>query len=193
MTIGILALQGAFVEHARVLDELGLSHIEIRQKKDFAKPIDGLIIPGGESTAIAKLLHDLDLFLPIKKAIEAGLPTFGTCAGLILLASELEGSETAHFKTLDITVRRNAYGRQIASFMTRAAFNGDPVDMIFIRAPLITSLGPAVRTLAVVDKHPVAVRQNNQLGCSFHPELAKDPSIHRYFIAMVEAHKKKRS
>ncbi len=193
ITVGILALQGAFVEHARVLDGLGVSHVLIRQKKDLDKPIDGLIIPGGESTAMAKLLHELALFSPLKKAIEAGLPTFGTCAGLILLAKELEGSDVAHFKTLDLTVRRNAYGRQLASFMTKGSFNEDLIDMIFIRAPLITSLGPDVTTLAIVDKETVAVRQGNQLGCSFHPELSEDKAVHRYFIDMVEAHKKKRN
>jgi pyridoxal 5'-phosphate synthase pdxT subunit len=192
ITVGILALQGAFVEHARVLAKLGVSYVEIRQKKDLDKPIDGLILPGGESTAMAKLLHGLDLFETLKKKIEAGLPTLGTCAGLILLAKELEGSEVAHFKTLDLTIKRNAYGRQLASFMTKGSFHGDMIDMIFIRAPLITSIGPDVKTLAIVDKEIVAVRQGNQLGCSFHPELSDDQAVHRYFIDMIETHKKKR-
>lgn len=191
ITIGILALQGAFVEHARVLDTLGVSYVFIRQKKDLDQTIDGLIMPGGESTTMSRLLHDLGLFTPIRKRIEEGFPIFGTCAGLILLAKQLEGNVEGHFRTLDVTVRRNAYGRQLASFMTKGTFNDTLIDMIFIRAPLITSAGPDTHILAIVDKEIVAIRQGNQLGCSFHPELSDDTAVHTYFLNMVESHKKR--
>ncbi len=163
MRIGILALQGAFVEHAAMLDRLGVEHFEIRQRRDIGRSFDGLILPGGESTVMRKLLHDLDLFAPLQQQIREGLPVFGTCAGLILLAKSVEGG-TPCFETMDISVLRNAYGRQLGSFFTEAVFDGiGKIPMTFIRAPYIESVGEGVQALATVDGHIVAARQGNQL------------------------------
>ena len=138
MVIGVLAVQGAFIEHERVLDALGVSNFEIRQKKDLKQHMDGLILPGGESTVMGKLLKDLELFEPLKALIEGGLPVFGTCAGMILLAEQLSNDESRYFATLPVTVRRNAYGRQLGSFHARAQMNGiGEIPMTFIRAPYV--------------------------------------------------------
>lgn len=185
MAIGILALQGAFVEHAAMLDRLGADHFEIRQLKDLDRPLDGLILPGGESTVMRKLLHDLNLFDPLLERIQSGLPVFGTCAGLILLAKSVEGGVPC-FETMDIAVKRNAYGRQLGSFYAEADC-GDigTVPMTFIRAPYITSVSGDAQVLAQVDGHLVAARQGHQLVTAFHPELSEDLSVHRYFLAMA--------
>jgi 5'-phosphate synthase pdxT subunit len=188
MRIGILALQGAFIEHKYALDKLGVQSFEIRQKKDIEAPFDGLIIPGGESTVIGKLLHKLDLFEPIKQMIENGMPVFGTCAGLIVLAKNVEG-EAAHIGTMDMTVRRNAYGKQIDSFRTDAVIkdvSSEPVPLVFIRAPWIESVGENVDVLCRLDGHIVAARQDNMLATSFHPELTDDLSFHKYFLSMID-------
>ena len=185
MTVAILALQGAFAEHAATLDRLGTEHFEIRQPRDLERPFDGLILPGGESTVMGKLLRDLDLFEPLRQRIQAGLPVFGTCAGLILLAKEVEGG-TPCFGTMDIAVRRNAYGRQLGSFYTEADCKGvGTVPMTFIRAPYIRSVSGSAQVLATVDGNIVAARQENQLVAAFHPELSDDLSVHRYFLTMV--------
>ena len=185
MRIGILALQGAFVEHAAMLDRLGAEHFEIRQRRDIDRSFDGLILPGGESTVMRKLLHDLDLFAPLQQQIREGLPVFGTCAGLILLAKSVEGG-TPCFETMDISVLRNAYGRQLGSFFTEAVFDGiGKIPMTFIRAPYIESVGEGVQALATVDGHIVAARQGNQLVTAFHPELHADTRVHRYFLEMA--------
>ena len=148
MRVGILALQGAFAEHAAVLDRLGVDHFEIRQRRDLEIPFDALILPGGESTTMGKLLRDLDLFDPLRTSILQGLPVFGTCAGLILLAREVEGGIPC-FGTMDICAKRNAYGRQLGSFHTDALFDGlGPIPMTFIRAPYIRSVGPKASILA---------------------------------------------
>lgn len=182
MNIAILALQGAFAEHAAMLDRLGADHFEIRQRRDLDRPFDGLILPGGESTAMGKLLRDLELFQPLKERIQAGLPVFGTCAGLILLAKTVEGGVPC-FGTMDIAVKRNAYGRQLGSFFTEEKFCGlGTVPMTFIRAPYIETVGYEAEILAQVDGHIVAARQNNQLVTAFHPELNDDLSIHRFFL-----------
>ena len=140
MRIGILALQGAFAEHGAMLDRLGAEHFEIRQPIDLDRPFDGLILPGGESTVMGKLLRDLELFEPLLERIEGGLPVFGTCAGLILLAKNVEGGLPC-FATMDIAVKRNAYGRQLGSFYTEAECKGvGTVPMTFIRAPYIESV-----------------------------------------------------
>jgi 5'-phosphate synthase pdxT subunit len=188
MTIAVLALQGAFLEHEQVLKSLHVDYFEIRQASDLNQRFDGLILPGGESTVMGKLLHELNLYLPIKKKIEEGLPVFGTCAGLILLAKEIEAS-SPHLGTMDITVRRNAYGRQLGSFQTHADFKGvGEIPMIFIRAPYITKVEKDVEILSQVDGHIVAARQKNQLVTAFHPELSNDFMIHRYFLEMVKKH-----
>jgi len=186
MAIGILALQGAFVEHAAMLDRLGADHFEIRQRKDLDQPLDGLILPGGESTVMRKLLHDLDLFDPLLEQIQAGLPVFGTCAGLILLAKSVEGGAPC-FETMDISVKRNAYGRQLGSFYAEETCKGiGAVPMTFIRAPYIETAGPSAEVLAEVDGHIVAAKQGRQLVTAFHPELSEDLSVHKYFTDMVK-------
>ena len=185
MTAAILALQGAFVEHAAMLDRLGAAHFEIRQLRDLERPFDGLILPGGESTVMGKLLRDLELFEPLRERIAAGLPVFGTCAGLILLAKEVEGGVPC-FGTMDIAVKRNAYGRQLGSFYTEAECKGvGTVPMTFIRAPYIESVWGGAEVLATVDGNIVAARQGKQLVTAFHPELSSDLSVHRYFLHTV--------
>ena len=185
MRIGILALQGVFAEHAAMLDRLGAEHFEIRQLKDLDKPFDGLILPGGESTAMRKLLHDLGLFEPLSQLIREGLPVFGTCAGLILLAKAVDGGVPC-FGTIDIAVKRNAYGRQLGSFYTKQELKGiGRVPMTFIRAPYIESVSGDAEILAQVDGRIVAAKQANQLVTTFHPELSADLSVHRYFLSLI--------
>ena len=189
MQIAVLALQGAFIEHEQMLSKLGVSTVEIRQKRDLECNYDGLIIPGGESTVQGKLMRELDLFDTIKEQIEGGLPVFGTCAGLLLLAKSIENDDRRHFATMDITAVRNAYGRQLGSFYTEAEFKGmGKIPMTFIRAPYIGSVEGEVEVLSTVDKKIVAARQKNQLVTAFHPELNEDLSVHRYFLEMVKSH-----
>ena len=148
MATGILALQGAFAEHAAMLDRLGEPHFEIRQARDLEKPLDRLIIPGGESTVMRRLLHDLDLFDALRARITEGMPVFGTCAGLILLAKQVDGGVPC-FATMDIAVKRNAYGRQLGSFFTNDSFEGlGTLPMTFIRAPYIESVSGGAKALA---------------------------------------------
>lgn len=183
--IGILAVQGAFIEHRHKMEALGCQCVELRQKDDLNQTLDGLILPGGESTVQGKLLRDLDMFDTIRQWIMEGLPTLGTCAGLILLAEHLSNDEKRHFATLPVTVRRNAYGRQLGSFHTEEELAGlGSVPMTFIRAPYIESARKDVDVLARVDGNIVAVRYRNQLGLSFHPELDEDERIHRMFLEM---------
>lgn len=186
MTIGVLAVQGAFIEHEKLLSELGVSSFEIRQKADLRKSFDGLILPGGESTVQGKLLRELNMLDEIKHGIEQGLPVFGTCAGLILLAKNIAEEEHPHLGTMDILAVRNAYGRQLGSFYTNSHFQGiGEVPMTFIRAPYIKSAGPDVDILAEVDGKIVAARQKNQLVAAFHPELNNDLRIHNYFLDII--------
>lgn len=188
MQIAVLALQGAFIEHEKMLERLGVSCIEIRQKRDLNFTYDGLIIPGGESTVQGKLMRELELFEPTKEQIENGLPVFGTCAGLLLLANKIENDDRRHFATMDITAVRNAYGRQLGSFYTESEFKGvGIIPMTFIRAPYISSISENAEVLAIVDKKIVAARQNNQLVTAFHPELNDDLSVHNYFLNMVKS------
>lgn len=183
--VAILALQGAFIEHERSLDGLGVDHFEIRQKADLDRPFDALIIPGGESTVIGKLLRDLGILSPLRDRIEKGLPVFGTCAGLIVLAKNVIGGAPS-IATMDITVKRNAYGRQLGSFYTEDGFDGlGDIPMTFIRAPYIDSVGEGVEVLSEVDGSIVAARQGRQLVTAFHPELTDDLSVHRYFLEEV--------
>ena len=190
MKIGILALQGAFEEHEKVLDKLGVTSVEIRNLDDFQQhqsDLSGLIMPGGESTTIGKLLRDQQMLLPIREAILSGLPVFGTCAGLILLAKEIISQEESHLATMDIVVERNAYGRQLGSFYTEAECKGvGKIPMIFIRGPIISSLGDGVEILATVDDQIVAAQEQNMLVTSFHPELTDDVGLHQYFINMCK-------
>lgn len=190
MVIGVLALQGAFAEHEKILDELGVKYFEIRKKSDLQNHMDGLILPGGESTAIGKLLKDLDIYADLKMKIEKGLPVFGTCAGMILLAKKILNDDKTHLAVMDITVKRNAYGRQLGSFVTNNVFEGvGIVPMVFIRAPYIENIGKNVKVLSIVDGNIVAARQNNMLVTSYHPELSTDKSIHKYFIEMIGENK----
>ena len=183
-SIGILALQGAFLEHGQMLEGLGAEHFEIRQPGDLNRPMDGLILPGGESTAMGKLMDCLDMLQPLRERIAGGLPVFGTCAGMILLAKDLGDEPRRFLQTMDIRVLRNAYGRQLGSFFTRGTFAGmEDVPMTFIRAPYIEHVtAPDVEVLATVDGHIVAARQRNMLATSFHPELNDDPRIHHWFL-----------
>lgn len=197
MKIAILALQGAFLEHQQMLERLGAATVLIRNLADWTAFTaeareegkaggHGLIIPGGESTAMLRIMRDEGLLLPLREAIAGGLPVFGTCAGMILLAKTVEGEERERLATMDITVRRNAYGRQLGSFFTEQDFKGlGRVPMTFIRAPYITATGPSVEVLAMVDGRIVAARQGHQLVCSFHPELNTDTRIHELFLQMM--------
>ena len=184
MRIAVLALQGAFAEHRQMLRRLGVDSFEVRQLADWSQPKDGLIIPGGESTVLRKLLLDLGLLEPVRQDIARGLPVFGTCAGLILLARQVEGEFSSALGTMDIKVKRNAYGRQLGSFhaVSNMEAVGERVPMTFIRAPYIVEWGSEVMPLAFVDAHCVAARQGNQLVTAFHPELDDDERVHRYFV-----------
>jgi 5'-phosphate synthase pdxT subunit len=199
-TIGVFALQGDVREHLRVLTELGVDARSVRRPAEL-EACDGLVIPGGESTTMAKLARTFELFEPLQKRIRSGMPTFGTCAGMIMLADRIEGG-TADQETLgglDITVRRNAFGRQVDSFEGDLDFAGldAPVHAVFIRAPWVERVGPGVEVLARVSAAPqvepsaagriVAVRQGHLMATSFHPEVDGDGRIHRVFVELVSA------
>ncbi len=191
MKIGVLALQGAFAEHRRMLTSLGVESFEIRQKRDLERSYDGLIIPGGESTVQGKLLIELDLFESIRKDILSDVPVFGTCAGLLLLAKEIENDNRKHLATMDIKAVRNAYGRQLGSFHAKERFEGiGIIPMTFIRAPYIAETYKNTKVLAKVDDKIVAAREGNQLVTAFHPELTDDVSVHEYFIDMIRRREK---
>jgi len=188
MRVGVLALQGDFREHLFALEECGVQATIVRRPSELTA-VDALVLPGGESTAIGNLARSFGLFEPLKSRIVSGMPVYGSCAGMILLADRVLdaaiGQET--FGGLDITVRRNAFGRQVDSFETDLAFNGitnPPIRAVFIRAPWVESVGPTVEVLATYE-HAVAVRQGALLATSFHPELTGDNRIHRFFIESV--------
>ena len=186
--IGVLAVQGAFLEHEKMLARLGAHCHEIREKEDLERPLDGLVLPGGESTTQKKLLTDLGLLAPLKEKLEHGLPVLATCAGLILLAQETENDRSPYpgFATLPVHVKRNAYGRQLGSFAVTAELKGiGPFPMRFIRAPYIEKAAPAAEVLSVVDGRIVAVRFQNQIGLAFHPELGTDTRLHEAFLSLV--------
>ncbi len=193
MKIGVLALQGDFREHINSLSDCGVNAVPVKTKEEILE-VDGLVIPGGESTTIAKLARSFNLFDLIKKRIADGMPTYGSCAGMILLADRVEdaivGQES--FGGIDMTVRRNAFGRQVDSFETDLKFEGitqPSIRAVFIRAPWVESVGAGVQILAEVSidgsKHPVAVRQGNLLATSFHPELTGDNRIHKFFVEQI--------
>lgn len=185
ITIGVLAVQGAFIEHEHMLQSLGVDCIEIR-KLEHLEQIDGIILPGGESTVQGQLLRRLDMLETLQDMIRQGLPVLATCAGLILLSEEIDNGEPAHLATLPVTVKRNAYGRQLGSFCTTADLSEIPAfPMVFIRAPYIASVREPVKVLGSVDEHIIAVQYERQIGLSFHPELTGDTRIHQYFIDMV--------
>ena len=194
MKIGVLALQGDFREHIKSLSDCGVNALAVKTKEEILD-IDALVIPGGESTTIAKLARSFDLFDLIKTRITEGMPTYGSCAGMILLADRIEdaivGQES--FGGIDMTVRRNAFGRQVDSFETELKFEGitqPSIKAVFIRAPWVEQVGPNVQVLAEVKNddgsvHPVAVRQGNLLATSFHPELTGDNRVHKFFIEQI--------
>jgi pyridoxal 5'-phosphate synthase pdxT subunit len=191
MKIGVLALQGAFIEHIEVIRRLHAETQEVRLPREL-DGLDGLIIPGGESTTILKLVHDYGLFHLLKEKIQAGLPVLGTCAGMICLAGRVFNSQESHIEPLavmDIEVKRNAFGRQVDSFETDLPVKelGDkPFHAVFIRAPLIAAVKPHVRVLASLpDGIIVAAQQDRMMVTSFHPELTGDPRLHQYFLKMA--------
>ena len=187
MRVGVLALQGAFAEHRTALEKLGVDTVEIRRRGDFTDSLDGVILPGGESTVQGKLLREEGLMEPMKAAIKGGMPVFGTCAGLILLAKRISNDENVYFGTMNVVVRRNAYGRQLGSFRcVEKVGELDAIPMVFIRAPFIERAGKGVEVLATVGGNIVAAREKNMLATAFHPELTDDLRIHRYFLDMVK-------
>jgi 5'-phosphate synthase pdxT subunit len=191
MRIGVLALQGAFAEHVRTLASIGVEGVEVRLPEDLAH-VSGLILPGGESTTMRRLIDRWGLRQPILDLAQSGAPLFGTCAGMIVLARELTDDEAPILPLLDVTVRRNAFGRQLDSFETelRVPVLGDqPVHAVFIRAPIIERTGPEVDVLARLDDgRVVAVRQANVIATSFHPELAGETRFHRLVATMASEH-----
>jgi 5'-phosphate synthase pdxT subunit len=191
LTIGVLALQGAYDAHANVLRQLGATPKLVRLPSDL-EGIDGLVMPGGESTTMLRFLEQRGFFDILKDFVHI-TPTFGTCAGVILLATDVSNPSQKSLGALDVTVERNSYGRQIDSTIlhSESKLPGDPIEMVFIRAPRITRTGAAVETLATRQNDPVLVREGHLLAATFHPELGHDPRVHRYFIDMVAQHKNK--
>ena len=183
MKIGVLALQGDFDAHRRRLEELGADVVLVK-KPEQLKEIEGLVIPGGESGTFLKLLGETG-FEKLKQFV-LSKPTFGTCAGAILLAHEVENPKQAGLGALDIGIRRNAYGRQIDSSIREGKFGGESIEMVFIRAPKIERVGKEVEVLATEGSDPVAVRQGKVMAATFHPELSDDPRVHRAFLDMVK-------
>lgn len=186
MKIGVLALQGAVAEHIRSIERAGAEAIPVKRVEQLGD-IDGLIIPGGESTTIGKLMRKYDFMDAIRSFSSQGKPIFGTCAGLIVLAERIQGDEEAHLKLMDITVARNAFGRQRESFETDLKVVGidEPVRAVFIRAPLILEVGEGVEVLSTYNDEIVTARQGHLLAASYHPELTDDYRLHAYFIEMV--------
>jgi 5'-phosphate synthase pdxT subunit len=189
--VGVLALQGDTREHLAALRDAGASAVTVRRREEL-DAVDALVIPGGESTTMSHLLRDLDLLEPLRKRLADGLPAYGACAGMILLASEIldagaGGREAVPLGGLDITVRRNAFGRQVDSFEGDVEFSGfdEPVHAVFIRAPWVERVGDGVQVLARAAGHPVAVRQGPVLATAFHPEVTGDRRIHRLFVDIV--------
>lgn len=189
MKIAVLAVQGAFEEHEKVLHELGTETLQLRKSSDLDNDFDGLILPGGESTVQGKLLQELGMMAAIHDRIMNGLPVLATCAGLILLAEKIIGEDAHHIGTLPVTVKRNAYGRQLGSFHYESGFfqGIGTFPMEFIRAPYIENISDGVEILATVEGHIVGVQYQNQLAVAFHPELGGDQRIHKYFLEQMVA------
>ncbi len=186
MRVAVLALQGDFAEHEAVFHRLNVETIQLRQKKDLEKDFAALVLPGGESTVQGKLLRELDMFNDLQQRIQSGLPVMATCAGAILLAEQILDDPTVHFGTLKINIRRNAYGRQLSSFHIQGNFGGMAnIPMSFIRAPQIEFCAPGLQVLAEHDGRITAVRQDNQLAMTFHPELESDCRVAEYFLKQM--------
>lgn len=193
VTVGVLALQGDTREHLAALTEAGAEAVKVRRLSEL-KSVDALVIPGGESTAMSHLLREFELLEPLRGLLRDGLPAYGSCAGMILLAGEIldagvPGREALPLGGIDMTVRRNAFGRQVDSFEEDLTFTGidGPVHAVFIRAPWVERVGPEVEVLATAGGHPVAVRQGRMLATSFHPEMTGDRRVHAMFVDMVSA------
>ncbi len=187
MRIGVLALQGAFREHCRMLETCGAEALEVRKAKEL-EGLDGLVIPGGESTTMGKLMTEWGLLEPIRAKAEQGLAIYGTCAGMILLAKEIAASEQPRLGLMDTRVVRNAFGRQRESFeadLTVEEISPQPIKAVFIRAPYIEAAGAGVTALAKVGEKIVIARQGRLLATAFHPELTQEESVHRYFLQMI--------
>ncbi|WP_428340266.1 pyridoxal 5'-phosphate synthase glutaminase subunit PdxT [Mycobacterium sp.] len=189
--VGVLALQGDVREHLAALRDAGADAVSVR-RRDELEAVDGLVLPGGESTTMTHLLRELELLEPLRARLAGGLPAYGACAGMILLASEIRdagtvGREALPLSAIDISVRRNAFGRQVDSFEGDIAFEGldEPVHAVFIRAPWVERFGAGVEVLARAADHPVAVRQDAVLATAFHPEVTGDRRIHRLFVDIV--------
>lgn len=188
MKIGVLALQGAFIEHVNMIESLGHMAIEIRKAEELDQ-IDGLILPGGESTAIGKLLDEFDLKDKLAKVVKGGLTVWGTCAGMIILSKKIAGYDMTHIPLMDIEVVRNGYGRQLGIFAVDkeiAGIDNGPFPLVFIRAPYIQRVGKDVKVLCEIDGKVVAAKEKNMLVTSFHPELTDDLRMHQYFINMID-------
>jgi 5'-phosphate synthase pdxT subunit len=186
MTIGILAIQGDYEAHAKMLDRIGVAHRYVRTSDDLSG-LDGIILPGGESTTHLKVMTEEGLFEPLRKFGVDGGPVYGTCAGAILLAREVQGPPQASLGLLDASVLRNGYGRQLASdvHVVQTKLREQRIEMVFIRAPIFETVGPKVEVLAEFGGHPILVRQGNILASTFHPELTEDTTIHEYFARMA--------
>lgn len=184
--VGVLALQGDVREHFHILDALGVEPVEVKTPEQLLS-VDALVIPGGESTTIGKMAVRFGMLEPLKEAIGGGLPTYGTCAGMILLAAAITEGDQPLIGALDVVARRNAFGRQNDSFETALDIEGlsEPFPAVFIRAPWIEKVGAEVEVLAAIDDHPVMVRQENLLATSFHPELTGDGRIHQMLVDMI--------
>jgi 5'-phosphate synthase pdxT subunit len=191
--IGVLALQGAFAKHIEMLESLGWRTSQVKTPEDL-NLVDALIIPGGESTTMGKLLTENSMMTPLHDLVKSGMPIFGTCAGMIILAQRISGSDQPHLSAIAIEVERNAYGRQKESFEASFKVNnlpGPEFTGVFIRAPRIVSVSPGVEVMAEFEGAPIMVRQGNILASSFHPELTSDARVHEFFISMINGHVKK--
>ncbi|HEY8803588.1 MAG TPA: pyridoxal 5'-phosphate synthase glutaminase subunit PdxT [Clostridium sp.] len=188
MKLGVLSLQGGVIEHINHITKLGHECVEIKKLEDM-NGLQGIILPGGESTTIGKLLIETKMLIPLRDKILSGLPVWGTCAGMILLAKYIEGSDHEHLKVMDIKVKRNAYGSQINSFKKNVVINeisSEPIPLVFIRGPLITEVFNDAKIICTVDDNIVAAKQNNMFVTSFHPELTDNLEVHKYFVNMCK-------
>ena len=187
MKVGVLSFQGGVIEHLNQIESLGHIGVQVKKEKDL-NDIDAIILPGGESTTIGKLLKVTGLIEPLKEKIKNGLPTWGTCAGMILLANEIDGQESKHLQLMDIKVRRNAFGTQIDSFKTQKVIDevsNEEMELVFIRAPYITEFKENVKILCKIDNKIVAAKQDNIIVTSFHPELTDDLRFLKYFLKNI--------
>ncbi|NMM62862.1 pyridoxal 5'-phosphate synthase glutaminase subunit PdxT [Clostridium sp. P21] len=188
MKIGVLSLQGGFIEHINHLKSIGCDTLEVKTLCDLEN-VNGIILPGGESTVIGKILKETNLLTPLREKILKGMPVWGTCAGMILLAKEIENDKNNYLSVMNIKVKRNAYGSQIDSFETKKIIkevSPNPIPLIFIRAPYISSYDNTVNILCEVNENVVAARENNILATSFHPELTENLEFHKYFLSMCD-------